>query len=473
LSLEMNDGSNGQSSSSMSEKPRPFYFNLVVWGERYCRYVLENCVASLLSPRNIPLLDRARGSKFLFATHAQDWKFLSAAPIFARLAEYVEPVFLELPAAPPPEKREDYFGGTLTYNLGMMGIGHQLISERAFRDRAYGVYLAPDSMLSDGSVENLDALARNGIELVLCSALRLAEEPFFEGLGRQGIRIEESLVHSGEPLIISGRQMVRAAIAGLHPETLTYEWDAQNFFAALPSAIWWAVPGEQGLLVHCLNWMPLLFDFAAVKEHDASALQNWTLDGDYVYKNLGNPKKKHVVQDSDEIFMASWAPIGYQPHDGDITARRPRNISLLRRKFEDVRKGVTFRDGFYSGIYFDPLKQEIFFLPVRWHANSINTQWRAVEKRSQAILRDHVVRPKWGSREAPLWWCVSQTLWRIGMLVSVVVPIRIGTVAQDFWKHRDKVGFRIVQMLKGDGASWQRAGRRASTTFKRVFLRGL
>src|SRR6185503_16388365 len=121
----------------------------------------------LLSQGNIPALARDRGGKFLIATRAEDWGALTCTAIFARLREYVEPVFLELPAAPPGGRENNYNG--LGYNLGLMGVGHRLISAMSFRDRAYGVYLAPDSMLSDGSVANLEALARKGTELVLCT----------------------------------------------------------------------------------------------------------------------------------------------------------------------------------------------------------------------------------------------------------------------------------------------------------------
>ena len=63
-------------------------------------------------------------------------------------------------------------------------------------------------------------------------------------------------------------------------------------------------------MLHSLSWAPLLLDYGAVGDHDTSTFDQWTLDGDYLFNNSGNMKKIHVVQDSDEIFLASWGPLG-------------------------------------------------------------------------------------------------------------------------------------------------------------------
>ena len=41
----------------------------------------------------------------------------------------------------------------------------------------------------------------------------------------------------------------------------------------------------------------------------------------------------------------------------------------------------------FHGPVFDPLKRKMFFHPLRWHANPINSRWRPVERRSRRILR--------------------------------------------------------------------------------------
>ena len=43
--------------SSPATLDRPFYFMVVLWGERFRNYFLDYCLASALSPGNIPALE--------------------------------------------------------------------------------------------------------------------------------------------------------------------------------------------------------------------------------------------------------------------------------------------------------------------------------------------------------------------------------------------------------------------------------
>jgi hypothetical protein len=223
-------------------------------------------------------------------------------------------------------------------------------------------------MFSDGTVRRLQQHAANGVELVWVPALRFAEEPFLGHLRASKLIPEGRRQQTGIALIISGAEMVRAAINGFHTETLSYEWDA-SYFPKLPSAMWWRVPGENGILVYSLSWAPFLLDFAAVKSHDTMALENWTIDGDYIFRNLSSTPKIHVVQDSDEMFYSSWAPLGERAID-----LKPRYVSHFN-SINFLWKAEELRSAFYGPI-FDPLKRRMFFKPSRWHANPINSRWR-------------------------------------------------------------------------------------------------
>lgn len=353
---------------------RPFHFITVLWGRSYASCFLNYCVPSFLAPGNLPSLSTRSRSKFLIATTRDDWDHMTASPIFRELERYVDPVFLEIPPCPPNLSGCEH-----------MGVGHQAACKIAHDEKAYGVVFTPDSMISDGTIANLQKHALNGIELVWVSALRFAEESFLGHLKAFGIIPKESCATSCKPIVISGRDMVLAGINGLHTETLTYEWDA-CYFPYLPSAAWWRVPGENGMVVHSLSWAPFLMDFAAVKSHDTSCLETWTIDGDYVFKNLGKNPKIHVVQDSDEMFYSSWAP--YDDRPARMAPRYTHRFGWINA----LQKAMEFNSSFYSPV-FDPLKRRMFLLPVRWHANPINVRWRAVERKSDMILRLATTNP--------------------------------------------------------------------------------
>jgi len=361
---------------------RPFYFIIVLWGDRFRNYFLDLCLPTLLSAGNLPSLTTRPRSKILICTRPDDWATMKAAPIFAVLERFVDPIYIEIPPCPPNVS-----------GCVHMGIGHRRGCELAYEAKAYPFVLTPDSIFSDRTIARLQELAIQGVQLVLVPALRFAEEPLFDHLREIGI-VPHNRSGVVEPITITNRQLVRVALASMHSETKTYEWDAP-YLHSLPSAVWWEVPGEDGIVVHCLSWAPLLFDFTAVPEHDTSVFDNWTFDGDYIYKNLGNIKRVHLVLDSDEIFIASWAPLSDRPHD-----LSPQPI-LKRPVIGKWTKKERFHRAFYSGI-FDPLKQRIFFEGARWHSKPINTKWAKVERRALWTLLGCVAPPRYNKAIASL-----------------------------------------------------------------------
>jgi hypothetical protein len=428
---------------------RPFYFILVLWGERFRDYFLDLCLPTLLSPRNLPCLATRPRSKFLICTRPDDWAAIKASPIFQLLEHHVEPTYIEIPPCPPGVS-----------GCVHMGIGHRRGCELAYEAKAYPFVLTPDCIFSDGTIARLQEFARQGVQLALVPALRFAEEPLFGHLQAAGIS-PEGRNAIAQPITISNRELVRMALASMHSETKTYEWDAP-YFHSMPSAAWWRVPGEDGIVVHCLSWAPLLFDFAAVPEHDTSVFDDWTFDGDYIYKNLGNIKRIHLVLDSDEIFMASWAPLSDRPHE--LRSQRLFQSGLLGGFLKKVR----FSAAFYSGI-FDPLKHRIFFEGARWHAKPINERWAAVEDRALKTLStcvaatqdkmedcfDQLGNAGGAIRAHP---AISHSrLERATNGVMIVlfrklfVPLfRVCGVMHSCWVHREAIIPRLRQILQGD-----------------------
>jgi hypothetical protein len=400
---------------------RPFYLIVVVWGERHSGYLLDFCIPSLLAPGNLPSLANRSGNRFLIATTTQDRARLERAAVLARLREYAEPVWLEI--APPAE------GVAACVH---MGVGHRLATEMAHRDGAYGVLLTPDLMLSDGTLAAVERRAREGYSVVLAAALRFGEEPLFRELEAMGLAARHAR-DGTQPsaLPISGRQMAQASVRAFHSETLRYEWDAECF-TLFPVACWWRVPGEDGVVLHCLSWAPLLVDYAAIPEHDSSMMEHWTIDGDYIHANFGERGRVHVVQDSDEAMLVSWTPMS-PPSKGDIRAWKfLRAIGAAR-----LVKGAALRDA-YFGAFFDPLKRRIFWLPVRWHASEIGAAWREVEDRAQAALRSFLAADE---RRGPGF--------RIALRLTGLA-LRLWTLLRNRWINRRRILEMTGKALRGD-----------------------
>ncbi|MGA7786917.1 MAG: hypothetical protein WCA56_01995 [Xanthobacteraceae bacterium] len=407
---------------SVPQLERPFYFIVVLWGERFRSYFLDYCLASLLSPRNIPALDAARRSKFVIATRREDWEAIARTGMFALLKRYVEPVFIEVPPCP---------AGQSSYQH--MGLGHRFACEMAHRDRAYAIVLTPDCMLSDGTVARLQELARSGVQLALTAALRFGEEPFLAHLKDIGVLSGTNRGTTGTPVAITGRQMVHAAVNGFHSETLAYEWDAPGIMAISPAA-WWRVPGEDGILLHSLSWAPLLLDYDAIGEHDTSTFDQWTLDGDYLFNNSKSIKHMHVVQDSDELFIASWGPLAEKA------------VTKTRFPFERLMAGHFFKQSFHSG-FFDPLKRRLFFLPVRWHSKPLNEQWTTIEQHAMGELRRWVEPPD--EVKATPSHCAPGQMQRLFATLKNL-PLSALRVLAYTWIFRRHIGSSLGRVLGGD-----------------------
>jgi hypothetical protein len=410
---------------------RPIYFIVVCWGERFRNYLTDICLPALLSPNNIPSLSGGHRNKFIFCTTPQDWSVLHELPIMDALRRHIEPCYIEIPPAPPGRSGCEH-----------MGLGHKLAAELAHKDQAYGVFITPDLMVSDGTVAALERHAVAGREVVLAAALRFEEEALFDNLRRLGVVPDGPPSQPGRPLPVSGRELVAAAIRSFHSETRRYEWSAPHF-TDFPCACWWQVPREDGIVLHSLSWCPLLLDYAVVSHHDTTTLDTWTLDGDYVYRNF-KESRVHVVTDSDEMMLVSWAPASDRPQS--LSPSFVKSVPIVG----DVVKGAILRGTLTSGI-FDPLKQRLFFLPVRWHARELTPAWVDIERKAMTTLThyldDFARRASVSVAAHP----VRSSLFRV-----LAACGRVWIVAADLVAHRTRLAARLGQVFRGDVSAVKR-----------------
>jgi len=408
----------------------PFHLAVVLWGERFRNYFLDYCLPSLMAPGNIPAIATRQRSKFLIATRPDDWTAMAAAPIFQCMVRHVEPVFVEIPPCPPGRAGCEH-----------MGIGHKLICEQAYRERAYSIHVMPDCMFSDGAIARVQELARLGKELVLTAALRFGEEPFFANLADAGLMPHGGRRGNSEPLSISSRQMAMAAVKGFHPETLSYDWNSPDFVLN-HAAVWWRVPGEDGIVLRSFSWAPVLLDYAAVRDLDTSVMDRWTIDGDFLHRNIGHSNALHIVDDSDEMFFGSWTPMADQ-------VEPPARTWLFRIGWlrDLIRAAQVWRA--YQGPFVDPLKRRLFLQTVRWHGRPLNAAWDNVEHAAARHLRNALGDAAAGARGPR--FAVRVTTALLGGL-EPVLHVALYPV------YRAAMRRRIGQIMRGDRDALRRVG---------------
>lgn len=342
---------------------RPFCFTVTLWGDRYRRYFTDWMLPSLMAPHNLPYLNGRRPAHLVIACPPEDAKEIAKTPIFEDALHHGATAYF-IPIPYPPE-------GVTAWKH--MGVGHMLATQKIAELNGYGIMLTPDLIVSNGIVAMLDAQANTGKTVVLAPALRFAEEPLLKLLLDNGAQ-------PCFPMAVDPVSLCGFALQSLHPENVSYKWDAPHV-PQPPAAEWWPAPG--GIVLHCLSWAPLLLDYAALHAaHDQTTLERWTMDGDYVFQNWGDQGDKlHVLWDSDEGFIASFTPIreGPQPIDNSALFNPKRHGELV--------KGAVLRQWLLSK-NFDPLKRRLFSRPVRWHAAPIeDAVWKRIEAKALETLR--------------------------------------------------------------------------------------
>jgi hypothetical protein len=408
---------------------RPFYFIVSFWGAEFREHFLRLSAASILAPGNIPSLSNPEGSRFLICTTADDWAAIQRDPTFELLASRIQPVFIELRRPAPDflrpilqEKRrrdggsssrpdagdgefsitpQDVLAGQAYAELERIGreIGHELTVHhhyalriyfmsnghkagacRAFADNANAVFLGPDLVTSDGTVIELERLVREGHKVVLTATLRFAQDECLAAFKSDG------LMEPGKPMVLSPRYMVATMFAHMHPETACFEFDSPYFCDTATSALW-RVPGDDGVVLHNLNFYPLLVNYSGLTRHQEEYFDiGGTIDGKYIAMHFDPERDVTVVTDSDRLMLASFTRQSeyYYP------------VATGWRKtvpwFGTMYKTALIRRTLH-GPMGDPVKRRFYTVPIRLHSKPLTPAWTHIEHRAAVVARRAVARP--------------------------------------------------------------------------------
>jgi hypothetical protein len=379
---------------------RPFYFGVVLWGPEFRGYFLDFCLASLLAPENIPALEDNESARFLVCTTAADWAAMSEHPTFQLLGRHIRPELIEIEH---PHDRDD--------KMRVMSYGHRMIADAMHEAKAYGVYVYPDTVFSRRVVFEAQRLAKEGRKCVLAHCPRFANEGFLADLRSR------EMVKPGVPIVLSGGALIARAYPYMHSENLRYDWDSKYFYAMSPPLVYWRLP-DRGLLCHTTAWAPMLVDYGRLAEHDTWALDNWTIDGDYIHRNFPIPGDVHAVTDAESMTLISFTPetsFTYFP------LQRPPDNSF-------ARKIVWLNAYLRKKDVVDPLKRELFRLPLAVNQRPASLSWLLVRLRSRAILA-LVLAPAWTMLPFRSWLRLRRLgllgwWWAKPKLYEVYAPLR-------------------------------------------------
>jgi len=351
---------------------RPYYLMVTFWGEKYREYFYSLCLPCLLSPNNLPVLREVKGSKLIICTTKEDWDALKDRPLFEVLKTYVEPFFLEIDFPGPGEPIQLH-----------MSKGHVLAARMTLEDKAFGGFLAPDLLVSDGMVAKVMGLAAKGERAILAPALRFAMEPVVENLKNSGF------MQNDKPMNLESRWLASLGIQALHSEILRYDFESP-YFGNYPIWCYWRVPNRDALVLHTVSWALLLGSYEDITDYTDNFLESSTIDGFYVYKNffhLRKAGKMHLITDSDDLMFMSLTPESeytFYP----LYKTFVNNIPLL-----GLSKRLADIHNFHSSEALDPFRRWAYTVPVKIHGDQLDSGSDRVEMKSLKLVKMAIYRP--------------------------------------------------------------------------------
>ncbi len=347
----------------------PIYFGVVFWGKEFRGFFTDFCLPSLLSPHNIPSLEKRSGNAFLICTTCEDWAQIQKHPIFHVLKKYIEPVFLEIQQPEPGESK-----------MHVMSQGHKAIASKMFEQNVYGSFIYPDTIFGDGVVAECQRLIKEEKKVVLAHCPRFANEGLLNELMKLG------LVKPGIPIALPGAKLIELGIPHMHSEMRRNEWEAPYFYAEAPSLVWWKVD-EGSLLVHTQTWAPLVVDYGALKKHDTQTLDEWTIDGDYIFRNFGQSEEIYAETNSEVMTLMSFTP------ESQLTffPLKRGNLVGLPVLGEWYRR-LCLR-AYFSSPTIDQLKRKLFHSPIFMGRRPDEKNVLQVQSEAKRILSKCLVPP--------------------------------------------------------------------------------
>jgi len=334
----------GDSNRDIVNVDLPFYYAMVVWGDKYVDMLLDVALPCLLAPGNLPALNNLRDSRFLFMTTPRDRARIAASAIFKILSGVIRPEFVE---APWIEEKD------LTFYL-KASRGHQEAARVAAEHNAYCVYLVPDILMSNGALQFLVTMANAGKQAVMVPGIRVVRETILREIG------SAYPLHSRGVLNFSSRALVELGLRHVHISDQRYNWD-HPCFSRSPVICTWNIPEEDGLLVRAFHLHPILMRISNV--NSTELLDSNTIDDEFVGLNFPNWDAIHIESDSDNIVLFSLTD---QDDRSEPLEPNVANVEKLR--------AVAYSD------LCNPLHRYYFTKAIKLHSRELSEKWARVER---------------------------------------------------------------------------------------------
>lgn len=211
----------------------PLCFVTALRSEAEARDFVDIALPSVLAPANIAAQVEKRYYTYRIAATASARAILEAAPCFAELGEHVR---VEVETCDAAAMQKDDFAAAFRREAIAAGAA-----------RAAAMFIDPDTVLADNSLQILRSILRMNIRAVMVPRLRLRRATAASAL-REHYWIDGILS-------INPPDLVRLALDHLHPLARAQFHDTARQID--PATLCWRI-GTEGVLMHAFDYYPLV-----------------------------------------------------------------------------------------------------------------------------------------------------------------------------------------------------------------------
>jgi len=318
---------------------------VTVWGDEYIDLFLNYSVPSLLSPHNIPNIKNKEIYEFLIWTDEKDMERLNQSPAVSDLRQHMDVQIRGFPSYL-------FLGGGRKDRYWRMSSLHKGIIKYCEEQNSGIWFLPSDAIWADGSLCNIEDIIDQGKKAVVMCTLRVDGETTLKSLRPYFNKGGTDLCQANINLEISGRELVKIALANIHDETLSRFVHSTNFTYA-PAHIYWDLEGR-GVLARGVHLHPIFIH----PDHYVTDFLT-TFDADFLSRAVPKIEDYYICDDSDQMFFV------------DLTD--PKDLSTVP---EETRKAELRQIG--SWMYKHATKNQRDFLdvPIWIHTGIDRTLWK-------------------------------------------------------------------------------------------------
>ena len=325
--------------------PSAFHLVVLVWGASYTRRFVELALPALMSPRNIPALMRLAPVHLTVYTTEADRDTVAMAPVLNGRDGELQIRFIT----------RDWPG--FGDKCDAMRVCHSEALITAARENAAVLFLAPDTIWADGSLETVARAVLEGKRAVMQAGVRVNEATALP------LILERFRPTRDHAITVPARDLVRIALDHMHPFYRSWYWDAPAF-SRHPANVYWRV-GDEGMVVRGFHLHPLMVfperqvqDFVSTVDDDLAVLAFTSYDSIY------------VVRDSDDVFHIDLADEDWGSATHTLEDRPTASYLATWGRL-------------CGNLYHRRFVME----KIRFHAGPLTPAWRPVEEASDRVLQ--------------------------------------------------------------------------------------